>query len=177
MRTELKYWCVTVISIALFSGFSMLLGGCTTTGSVPTEIITKSAAVDTTLSQLQGQQAESAQAAQAVSDMAETIQQTAGKINNPELTAQVNKLSEQTKTLLESQKAERGKTAQVQTNYTDIKTTAGITLTNQSKQINKLTALLVIYRKWIWRLGISLVVLVLLIILYVVLKIMGKLPF
>jgi Fe2+ transport system protein B len=177
MKTELKYWGIAVISIALFSGFSLLFNGCATTGTITPKLVEQSAAVDTAISQLQGQQAESAQAAQAVSDTAESIKQTAGKINNPELTAQVNRLNEQTNKLLESQQAERGKTAQVQTNYTDIKNTAGTTLTNQSAQINKLTAQLKLSVTRNWRLGISLAVIIILIVLSIVLKIMGKLPF
>jgi hypothetical protein len=171
MKTELKYWCAAVISIALFSGFSLLLGGCATTGSVPADIITKSAAVDTAISQLQTQQAESAGTAQVIRSTTENLKQTAEKINNPELTEQVDKLDVQTKTLIENQKAERNKTAQVQTDYTEVKTTAGKVLTDQSGQINKLSAQLKVSLKWNWRLGITLACVSILIIIYTVAKI------
>jgi hypothetical protein len=169
---KLKNLCIAFVAVAALCMLS-LLQGCATTGTLTPELIKQSAAVDTALSQLQGQQTESAQAAQAVSDTAESIQQTAGKINNPELTAQIQKLNKQAKILLDSQQAERDKTAQVQTNNATVKTAAGTVLINQSAQ----TALLALYKKWIWRLGITLAALVLLIVLYIVLKITGKLPF
>lgn len=154
-----------------------LLYGCASTGTISTDLLEKSAAVDTAISTLQSQQVESAQAAQAVSDTSESIKQIAGKINNLELAEQVNKLNEQTNKLLKSQRVERDKTATVQTVYTTIKTNAGTTLIDNSKQINKLTAQIAIYKKWIWRLGITLAILILLITLYIVLRIRGLIPF
>jgi hypothetical protein len=174
---ELKYWAISAAVILGLAAITILFDGCATTGTIAPELIEQSASVDTAISQLQGQQAESAQAAQAVSDTAENIQQTAAKINDPELTTQVNRLNEQTKKLLDSQNAERNETATMQTAYTTVKTKAGTTIVDNSKQINKLTAQLAVYKKWVWRLGITLAVLVLLIILYIVLKITGRLSF
>jgi hypothetical protein len=174
---ELKYWGISVAVILALAIITVLFGACATTGSIAPQLIEQSAAVDTAISQLQEQQAESAQSAQAVSDTAESIQQTAEKINSPELTAQVKRLDEQTNKLLESLQTERDKTAVIQTAHTTVKTTAGITLVNDSAKLNKLTALLAIYKKWIRRLCITLAVLVLFIILYIVLKITGRLSF
>jgi hypothetical protein len=167
---ELKYWGIAVLVVASLFIFSTLFGGCATTGSITPQIIGQSAAVDTAVSQLQGQQAESARAAQSVSDTAESIMQTSDKINNPELSERVKKLNDQTKALLNSQQAEREKAAKVQTTYTTVKTSAGTELVTESARINTLTSQLKLSHKWNWILGVILGIILLGSIVFAFLK-------
>ena len=58
-----------------------MLEGCATTGTIVPEIIQQSAVVDTSISELQTQQAASAQTVQAVIDTTDATEQTAKEIN------------------------------------------------------------------------------------------------
>ena len=177
MKAELKYWCFALVTALVLSGISLLFGGCATTGSLTDDIVTKAAAVDTSLSQLQAQQAESAGTTQALQDTAEDLNVTAERIKDPELTAQIKRLDVLAKQEADNRKAERAAAAAAQVNYTDYKTASGTALADQSGQINKLSARLKVSAAWNRRLGITLGVIVLLCILSIILKIMGKFPF
>lgn len=130
-----------------------MLGGCTTTGTIAPEIIQQSSAVDTSISELQTQQATSAQTIQAVSDTTDAIEQTAKEINNDKLSGQVSNLKVQVKSLNDSLIAERAKTAQIQSEYSALKVSSGTEIVNQSTKINKLTAQLKLSHKWNFILG------------------------
>jgi|GEM_PF-4518079 hypothetical protein len=146
----------------LFLLISFILSGCATVqGVVPEQVITQSAAVDTSISQLQTQQAESAVTVEQVSATADSIETTASEIKNDKLTGQITTLKTQVKNLSGSLATERNKTAEIQKNYSDLKITSGIELINSSKQINKLTAQLKLSHKWNWILGGILIIMIL----------------
>ena len=130
-----------------------MLEGCTTTGTIAPEIIQQSAAVDTSISELQTQQATSAQAAQAINDTTDEIEQTAKEIKNDKLSEQASNLKIQVKSLNDSLTTERNKTAQIQSEYSALKVSSGTEIVNQSTKINKLTAQLKLSHKWNWILG------------------------
>ena len=177
MKAELKYWCFALVTALVLSGISLPFGGCATTGSLTDDIVTKAAAVDTSLSQLQTQQTESAETTQALQDTTQNLNVTAERIKDPELTAQIKRLDVLAKKETDNRKAERTATAAAQVNYTDYKTTSGTALVNQSEQLNKLAAQLKVSVRWNRRLGIALSIIILLLVLGIVLKIAGKLPF
>jgi len=156
MKAELKYWCFALVTALVLSGISLLFGGCATTGSLTDDIVTKAAAVDTSLSQLQTQQAESAETTQALQDTAQNLNVTAERIKDPELTAQIKRLDVLAKQEADNRKAERTAAAAAQVNYTDYKTASGTALVKQSEQLNKLAAQLKVSVRWNWRLGIAL---------------------
>ena len=139
----------------------MVLEGCASTGSIPTQIVEQSAEVDTSISQLQTQQTDSSAAVQAVSDTADAIEQTAATVKNDTLTKQITTLKTQVKTLSGSLAAERSTTAEISEEYNNLKVTAGTSLVNASVQINKLTAQVKLARKWVWILGGTLAALLL----------------
>ena len=130
-----------------------MLEGCATTGTIAPEIIQQSAAVDTSISELQTQQATSAQAAQAINDTTDEIEQTAKEIKNDKLSEQASNLKIQVKSLNDSLTTERNKTAQIQSEYSSLKVSSGTEIVNQSTKINKLTAQLKLSHKWNWILG------------------------
>jgi hypothetical protein len=154
-------WAVTLIYLPLLVLICTLMQGCATTGAVPAEIIQQSAAVDTSISDLQSQQATSSESVQAVSDTAAALEQTAVTVDNPVLTKQVATLKAQVKTLSSSLKAERDKTSQIQSDYSAYKVSSGTEITDQSSKLNKLTAKLALTHKWIWILAVTLAVLIL----------------
>ena len=125
-----------------------MLEGCTTTGTIAPEIIQQSAAVDTSISELQTQQATSAQTAQAINDTTDEIEQTAKEIKNDKLSEQASNLKIQVKSLNDSLTEERTKTAQIQSEYSALKVSSGTEIVNQSTKINKLTAQLKLSHKW-----------------------------
>ena len=135
-------WVVTCIYLPLLAIICALMQGCATTGTIPTELIDQSAQVDTSISQLQTQQAESAIAGQKISDSADNIQKIAEKINNPELTEETKKLLDSKKELLESQEKERSGSTSIQSSFGTVKTSSGkeivkdsSTTINQQSQI------------------------------------------
>ena len=130
-----------------------MLEGCATTGTIAPEIIQQSASVDTSISELQTQQATSAQAAQAINDTTDEIEQTAKEIKNDKLSEQASNLKIQVKSLNDSLTTERNKTAQIQSEYSALKVSSGTEIVNQSTKINKLTAQLKLSHKWNWILG------------------------
>ena len=85
------------ILLSLLAALCIMLEGCTTTGTIAPEIIQQSAAVDTSISELQTQQATSAQAAQAINDTTDEIEQTAKEIKNDKLSEQASNLKIQVK--------------------------------------------------------------------------------
>ena len=125
-----------------------MLEGCATTGTIAPEIIQQSASVDTSISELQTQQATSAQAAQAINDTTDEIEQTAKEIKNDKLSEQASNLKIQVKSLNDSLTTERNKTAQIQSEYSALKVSSGTEIVNQSTKINKLTAQLKLSHKW-----------------------------
>lgn len=138
--------------LVVFLCFATL--GCTTTGTIAPEIVEQSAAVDTSISQLQTQQATSAETVAQVSATTDALELTAKDIKNDKLSGQVATLKTQVKTLADSLNTEREKTAQIQADYTTLKITSGTDLVNQSMQINKLAASLRLSHKWNWILGV-----------------------
>lgn len=109
----------------------------TTKGVIPEQIIDQSAQVDTSISQLQTQQAESAIAGQKISDSADNIQKIAEKINNPELTEETKKLLDSKKELLESQEKERSGSTSIQSSFGTVKTSSGKEIVKDSSTIIK----------------------------------------
>lgn len=172
-----KYILIGALFYSCICFVCLCLEGCATTGTIAPEIVEQSAAVDTSISLLQTQQATSAETAALVSATTDTLEQTAKDIKNDKLSGQVATLKTQVTTLTASLKTEREKTTQIQSDYSTLKVSSGTELVNQSTQINKLTAQLAIYKKWIWRLGITLAVLILFITLYIILRIRGLIPF
>lgn len=150
---------------------AVLLTGCATTGTIAPAIIDQSAAVDTSVSQLQTQQTETAVITQSITDTAQSINVIASKINNTELTEKSDSLSKQVADLTASIKTERDKTTQIQENYTALKKTSGEELVNQSTKINKLTAQLKLAHKWIWILAGVIAVMLLSIAGYIFIKV------
>jgi hypothetical protein len=140
---------------------AVMLTGCATTGTIPSAIIEQSAAVDTSVSQLQTQQTETAVITQSITDTAQSINTIATKINNTELTEKSGNLSKQVADLTASITTERNKTTQIQENYTALKKTSGNELVNQSAKTNKLAAQLKLAHKWIWILAGVIVILLL----------------
>lgn len=139
---------IKVLFILLFC-FAMF--GCATfQGVVSEKTLIQSAAVDTSISQLQTQQAGSATAVEQVSATASAIETTAAGINNGKLSEQTATLKTQVNNLSGSLEKERNKTAEIEKNYSDLKVTSGTELINSSKQVNKLTAQIKLARKWIW---------------------------
>jgi len=130
-------WIITAVYIPILFAVSLLFQGCATTGSVPSEIITQSAAVDTSISELQTQQTTSAETVTQVSATTDAIEQTAKTINNDKLTGQVAELKTQVKTLTDSLKSERDKTTKIQSDYSTVKVSSGTEITNQSAKIIK----------------------------------------
>ena len=130
----------TAWTIACLFAMLLLFQGCATTGSVPSEIITQSAAVDTSISELQTQQATSAETVTQVSATTDTIEQTAKILNDDKLTGQVAELKTQVKTLTDSLKSERDKTTKIQSDYSAVKISSGTEITNQSTKIIKQAA-------------------------------------
>jgi hypothetical protein len=145
---------------AAFVFICLALSGCVTTGSVPAEITTQAAAVDTSISQLQTQQADTAVTAEQITSTTAQLEQTAKAISSPELTSRVTTLREQVTSLTAGLKTERKTTAGLQKNYTQLKVTSGTEIANQAAALNKLTARLGTSRRWNWILGIVLAVLV-----------------
>lgn len=139
---------VTIVYIPLLFIASIFFQGCATTGTIAPEIIQQSAAVDTSISELQTQQATSAQTVQAVSDTTDEIEQTAKEIKNDKLSEQASNLKIQVKSLNDSLTTERNKTAQIQAEYSALKVSSGTEIVNQSTKINKLTAQLKLSHKW-----------------------------
>ena len=125
-----------------------MLEGCATTGTIAPEIIQQSASVDTSISELQTQQAASAQTVQAVIDTTDAIEQTAKEIKNDKLSEQASNLKIQVKSLNDSLTTERNKTARIQSEYSALKVSSGTEIVNQSTKINKLTAQLKLSHKW-----------------------------
>lgn len=148
----------------------VLCMGCATTGSIPAEIVTQSAAIDTSISDLQDQQTTTVQAAEQITATADAIEQTAVVIKDDKLTGQVTTLKAQVKTLNDSLKSERDKVLKLQTQYTELKTSAGTSLYNQSTEIAKLTAQKKTAEAWVVRLAISLAITVVIIAAYILLK-------
>src|SRR5574344_973603 len=157
--------------LALFCLVCFLFVGCATTGSVPSQITEQSAAVDTGISTLQGQQAESAATVQAVTDTTANVVTIAQTIGNDKLTAEVTKLQTQVGKLNDELTTERATTADIQQKYSALKITSGETIANQAGEITALTAQRNSARAWVWRLGIILAGVVLCTTAYVVLKI------
>jgi|WetSurMetagenome_2_1015567.scaffolds.fasta_scaffold21219_2 ABC-type Fe3+-siderophore transport system permease subunit len=149
------------VTAGIFVFICVALSGCVTTGSVPAEIVTQSSAVDTSVSQLQTQQTETAVITQSITDTAQSISTIASKINNTELTEKSGNLSKQVADLTASITTERNKTTQIQENYTALKKTSGNELVNQSTKINKLAAQLKLAHKWIWILAGVIVIMIL----------------
>jgi len=114
-----------------------MLEGCATTGTIAPEIIQQSTAVDTSISELQTQQVESAIAGQKISDSADNIQKIAEKINNPELTEETKKLLDSKKELLESQEKERSGSTSIQSSFGTVKTSSGKEIVKDSSTIIK----------------------------------------
>ena len=129
---------VWIILLSMLFVVCITLEGCATTkGVIPEQIIDQSAQVDTSISQLQTQQAESAIAGQKISDSAENIQKIAEKINNPELTEETKKLLDSKKELLESQKKERSGSTSIQSSFGTVKTSSGKEMIKDSSTIIK----------------------------------------
>ena len=143
MKHVIKY-----VLLSLLAALCIMFEGCATTGTIAPEIIQQSAVVDTSISELQTQQATSAQTVQAVIDTTDAIEQTAKEINNDKLSGQVSNLKIQVKSLNDSLTEERTKTAQIQSEYSALKVSSGTEIVNQSTKINKLTAQLKLSHKW-----------------------------
>jgi hypothetical protein len=137
---NLKFWIAAFVFVALIFVCATVFCGCVTTGSVPSEIIAQSAAVDTSISQLQTQQATSAETVTQVSATTDVIEQTAKTLNDGKLTGQVATLKTQVKTLTDSLKIERDKTTKIQSDYSTVKVSSGTEITNQSGKIIKQAA-------------------------------------
>jgi hypothetical protein len=163
-------WVVTCIYLSLLAIICALMQGCATTGTIAPEIIEQSAAVDTSISQLQTQQAKSAEITQGISDTADNLQKIADSINNPELSAETKKLVDYKKELLDSQEKEQKGTASIQTTYTTVKTTAGTKLVNDSDELNKKNAQLKLSHKWNWVLAGVIIILLLADVGYIFIK-------
>jgi hypothetical protein len=152
-----KSWLISIAWIAILciiASACIALEGCATMqGVIPEQVITQSAAVDSSISQLQTQQAESAVTVEQVSATADAIETTAAEIKNEKLTGQITTLKTQVKNLSGSLSEERNKTAEIQKKYSDLKVTSGTELINYSKQINKLSAQLKLSHKWNFILG------------------------
>jgi len=157
----MRYRVIGFVAVALIFICTFLFGGCATTGTIAPSVIDQSAAVDTSVSQLQTQQTETAVITQSITDTAQSISTIASKINNTELTEKSGNLSKQVADLTASITAERNKTTQIQENYTALKKASGNELVNQSTKINKMTAQLKLAHKWIWILAGVIIVLLL----------------
>jgi alanyl-tRNA synthetase len=146
---KLKTLCIAFVVVAALYMLPVLQG-CATTGTISPQLIEQSAAVDTSISRLQTQQATSAEVAAQVSATADALGQTAAEIKNDKISCQITTLKTQVKTLADSLKTEREKTAQIQTDYSTLKISSGTDLVNQSAQINQLSASLRLSHKWNW---------------------------
>lgn len=149
-------WTVTLVYLPLLAIICFLMQGCATTGTIPAEIITQAAVVDTSISQLQSQQTISAGQVQSITDTTAAIEQTAITVDNPVLTKQVATLKIQVKSLNESLKSERNKTIKIQSDYSAYKVSAGTEITNQSSKLIKKDAQIATRNKWIVILAIIL---------------------
>ena len=119
----------------LLLGFVLLFTGCATTGSIAPQVVTKSVAVDTSISQLQTQQATSAATVEQVTATVDQVATAVTTGKTDKLPEQVATLKAQVSSLSESLKSEREKTAQIQTDYSALKITAGTQLYDQSSKI------------------------------------------
>lgn len=140
---------VKYVLMSLLAILCIMLEGCATAGSIAPEIISQSAAVDTDISELQGQQATTAETASLVSATTDALEQTAKDIGNDKLAGQVVTLKTQIKTLTDSLKTERKKTTQIQSDYSALKVSSGTELVNQSSKIIKQAQQIKMRNKWI----------------------------
>jgi Flp pilus assembly pilin Flp len=131
---NLKAWAVAFVSVALIAVGTAVFDGCTTTGSVPTEIIAQSAAVDTGISQLQTQQAATVESLQSVTDTAQSINAEAKEIKNDKLSGLAATLVSQVKTASDSHKTEISQTSGIQTDYSTVKVSGGTAIAKQSAE-------------------------------------------
>lgn len=143
MKT-LKYVLLSILAV-----LCIMIEGCATVGNITPEIISQSAAVDTSISELQTQQATSAETAALVSTTTDALEQTAKEIGNDKLAGQVVTLKTQVKTLTDSLKTEREKTTQIQSDYSALKVSSGTELVNQSSKIIKQEQQIKVRNKWI----------------------------
>lgn len=108
---------------------------CATTGNIAPQIVTESVAVDASISQLQTQQATSAATVEQVTATVEQVATAVTTGKTDKLPEQVATLKTQISSLSASLKTERDKTAQIQTDYSALKVTAGTQLSDQSSKI------------------------------------------
>lgn len=146
---NLKFWIAAFLFVALIFVCTVVFGGCATTGSITPKIIEQSAAVDTSISELQTQQTTTAEAMQSVTDTAESIDDVAKEIKNDKLTGLVTTLVSQVKTASGSHKTEISQTSNIQSDYSTVKVSSGTEITNQSAKIIKQNAQIVTKNKCI----------------------------
>jgi hypothetical protein len=127
----------------------IMLEGCATTGTIAPALIEQSAGVDTSISQLQTAQTDTAATVEQIDATQQDIV-VATKDSAPAVVTLVTKQSEQIKKLKEQRTVEQKATTTVQSVWSTFKINSGTEMVNQSTQVNKLTTQLKLAHKWIW---------------------------
>jgi hypothetical protein len=151
-----------------------MLEGCATTGTIAPALIEQSANVDTSISQLQTAQTDTAATVEQIDATQQDIV-AATKDSAPAVVTLVTKQSEQIKKLKEQRAIEQNATTTVQSVWSTFKISSGTEMVNQSVRVNKLTAQLKLAHKWIWILGSIDGLLILGLAVYILLKIYKRL--